>query len=195
MENGNLVVIFYFPYLIYKTAKRLENGNLVEVFYLYLRHIIDLMVKPSKPVGGAHAHTMRSHIMKGQRVRWVHDLWIVNLLHNLENVYIAEMRPMVEDSYTHEQVSEFLSVQELRQSCSKESNYSWTMFNCNYSPLIDCSSEYYAHSKTFLHFRLKTHVLHSCIAAEHSDSRRVVCTYCDYAPFAQSLQFMVQTTI
>ena len=52
MENGNLVVSFYFPYLIYKTAKRLENGNLVEVFYFpYLRHIIDLMVKPAKPVG------------------------------------------------------------------------------------------------------------------------------------------------
>ena len=52
MEHGNLVVIFYFPYLIYKTTKRLENGNLVEVFYFpYLRHIIDLMVKPAKPVG------------------------------------------------------------------------------------------------------------------------------------------------
>ena len=50
MENGNLVVIFYFPYLIYKTAKRLKN--MVEFFYLpYLRHIVDLMVKPVQPVG------------------------------------------------------------------------------------------------------------------------------------------------
>ena len=52
MEKGNLVIIFYFPYLIYNTAKRLENGNLEEVFYFpYLRHIIDLVVKPAKPGG------------------------------------------------------------------------------------------------------------------------------------------------
>ena len=52
MDNGNLVVVFYFPYLIYKTAKRLKNGNLEEVFYFScLRHIIDFMVKPAKPVG------------------------------------------------------------------------------------------------------------------------------------------------
>ena len=44
MEDGNL------PYFIYKTANKEENGNLVVVF-LYLRHIIDLMVKPAKPVG------------------------------------------------------------------------------------------------------------------------------------------------
>ena len=36
MEHGNLVVTFYFPYLIYKTTKRLENGNLVEVFYFQI---------------------------------------------------------------------------------------------------------------------------------------------------------------
>ena len=52
MENGNLVVVFYFPHLIYKTANRVKNGNLEEVsFFPYLRHIIDLMVKPAKPVG------------------------------------------------------------------------------------------------------------------------------------------------
>ena len=59
MENV-VIFYFYFPYFIYKTAKRFENGNLVEVFsFSYLRHIIDLMVKP---VGWACALTMRSHI-------------------------------------------------------------------------------------------------------------------------------------
>ena len=31
---------------------------------------------------------------------------------------------------------------------------------------ICCSSEYYAHSKTFLHFGLKTHMPHGLVAAE-----------------------------
>ena len=38
MEDGNLLVVFYFPHLIYQTVNRMEDGNLVIVFYFpYLR--------------------------------------------------------------------------------------------------------------------------------------------------------------
>ena len=59
----------------YKTASRVKNGSLVVVFYFpYLKHIT---VKPGKPVGWAHALTMRSHIsiMKDEPVGWAHDVW------------------------------------------------------------------------------------------------------------------------
>ena len=61
----------------------------------YLRHIIDLMVKPAKPVGQAYAHTMRSQIMirKTQPVGWAHDVrtyWI-SVVENWRSCYIVEI--------------------------------------------------------------------------------------------------------
>ena len=52
VSNIPRTVMLTFQVDLYKTVNRLENGYLV----------VDLRVKPAKPVGWAHAFTMRSHV-------------------------------------------------------------------------------------------------------------------------------------
>ena len=52
VSNVPRTVMLTFQVDLYKTVNRLENGYLV----------VDLRVKPAKPVGWAHAFTMRSHV-------------------------------------------------------------------------------------------------------------------------------------
>ena len=70
MENV-VIFYFYFPYFIYKTAKRFENGNLVEVFsFSYLRHIIDLMIKPGVCDLEYYYHFAMSNICLRRKLGW-----------------------------------------------------------------------------------------------------------------------------
>ena len=58
MKDGNLVVVFLFSTSHLATKQPTEWK--VEIWWLFSQDIIDLMVKPVKPVDWAHALTITS---------------------------------------------------------------------------------------------------------------------------------------